>query len=150
MGEVVRLVLQVLNLPLERWNFRSVGESLLEKSSGVNECCSLLLKEVVEAPLAGDERAFYSVSQDFSETAGSPRGWSMFAVDWVPPLSLTSCSSSLCCRPSSVLQHSNRTIATDAPESRSGASHQGSIILLLIRRSCDSLLDILRKRFEYS
>jgi hypothetical protein len=82
-------VLQILDLPLEHRKVRHVGEGLLEEASGVDDYCGLLLEEVVEAPLAGDETSFYSVSQDLSEAAGlAPWGRSILAVDRTPPFSL--------------------------------------------------------------
>ncbi len=55
MGELVSLVLQLLDLPLELRKVRYAIESLLEETCGADECRSLLLEKVVEASLAWDE-----------------------------------------------------------------------------------------------
>ena len=39
-----------------------VNKSLFEETGNADECSCLLLEEIVKAPLAGDQRALYSVS----------------------------------------------------------------------------------------
>ena len=39
-----------------------VNKSLFEETGNADECSYLLLEEIVKAPLAGDQRAPYSVS----------------------------------------------------------------------------------------
>jgi hypothetical protein len=86
-GEFVPLVLEVFDLPLARRKVRRVGEGLLEEACGVDEGYSLLLKEVVEAPLAGDERQCPGIpSQPLSEaTEPAEEGRSTFVLDQTPP-----------------------------------------------------------------
>jgi hypothetical protein len=67
-------VLKGLDLLLKRRQVRYVSESLLEETGRADECCRLLLEELVKASLAWDERPFYGVSQNLSEAAGSVKG----------------------------------------------------------------------------
>ena len=55
-------MLKVLDLPLKLRQVLQVNKSLLEETGRADECSCLLLKEIVKAPLAGDQRAPYSVS----------------------------------------------------------------------------------------
>ena len=91
-------MLKILDLPLARRKVRRVGESLLEKVSGVDQCRGLLLEELVEAPLAGDERQSPSIPSSYNlpKAAEPARGVRLtFAVDQTPPFSALACLASL-------------------------------------------------------
>ena len=54
-GDLVALVLEVLDFTPVRREVRPVGEGLLEQTSRADRDCGLLFEEFVEATLAGDE-----------------------------------------------------------------------------------------------
>lgn len=55
-GQIVPLVLEVLDLPPARRKVRHVGEGLLEEAGGADDRRGLLLEQLIEAPLTGNER----------------------------------------------------------------------------------------------
>jgi hypothetical protein len=60
-SDFVSPVFEVLDLSLARRKVRYVSEGLLEEVGGLDERCSLLLEEVVEALLPRDERQCFSI-----------------------------------------------------------------------------------------